>query len=317
MTAHRLAYDGLLADWKILDPGDTGNIVASKDRGYVPLISAAAETRTLKDPLRVGIRLTLFCNTYVGDITVTADSQVDNAGSLTLIFGAQGEWVELLAVDEGASFSSTDLQWRVVGGEGVGGALLADAADISVADAGSLITATQVEAALQELAEAHQNLDTTAGVGITVAADSFTSGVTQVGTIFHTVFVIEIDGLNSGGAAEDIIGDDGTGAAYLGQITAARNGTIFAGRMMCLEVPTGGDPDVDLWTANEATGVEDTGIAALTGEVQLTNGGDWTLALVRALTAFPPANDHLYLTCGAITDATYTAGIFIIELWGK
>ena len=161
MTAHRLPHDGLLADRIILDVGAGNDIVATIDRGYVPLISAAAEARGLKDPLKAGIRLTLFCKTYVGDITVTADSQVDNAGSLTLVFGAQGEWVDLLAVDEGADFNNPDLQWRVVGGEGVGGALLADAADISIADAGAFTANTNLETATQEI---YQGMISTQGI---------------------------------------------------------------------------------------------------------------------------------------------------------
>ncbi|MCK4601315.1 MAG: hypothetical protein KAU28_02535, partial [Phycisphaerae bacterium] len=161
------------------------------------------------------------------------------------------------------------------------------------------------------------NLPTTAGVGITGTADNFVSCVEKIGTMFKTTIVIDLDGLNSGGTAHDIIGADGAGVAHLGQITAARNGTIFAGTLTCIEAPTGGDPDVDLWDAIEATGVEDTGIAALTGEHQLTNGGDLSAGTVVPLTVYPVANQYLYLTTEEVTDATYTAGIVIIELWGK
>jgi hypothetical protein len=161
------------------------------------------------------------------------------------------------------------------------------------------------------------DLPTVAGEGITGTADSFASGVIRVGTLFRTTIVIEVDGLNSGGTINDIIGADGAGVAHLGQITAARNGTIFAGSVKCLEVPTGGDPDIDLWSANEATGVEDTLVTALT-EIQLTDGGDFTAVGEEiGLTLFPTANQYLYLATGAATANTYTAGILVIELWGK
>jgi len=104
--------------------------------------------------------------------------------------------------------------------------------------------------------------------------------------------------------------------AHLGQITAAVNGTIFAGKITCLETPTGGDPDVDLYSATEATGVEDVGIGTLTA-TQLINHGDWAGGEQGNLTAMPAANKYLYLVAGDATDATYTAGIFLIELWGK
>jgi hypothetical protein len=161
------------------------------------------------------------------------------------------------------------------------------------------------------------DLPTTAGVGITGAADNFASSVTKHGTLFKTTIVVDLDGLNSGGTAHDIIGADGAGVAHLGQITAARNGTIFAGTLTCIETPAGGDPDVDIWDAIEATGVEDTGIAALTGEHQLCNGGDLSAGTVVPLTVYPVANQYLYLTTEEVTDATYTAGVIIIELWGK
>lgn len=160
------------------------------------------------------------------------------------------------------------------------------------------------------------DLAVTAGVGITGAADNVASKVEKVGSLFKTTIVIDIDGLNSGGTAGDIIGADGAGVAHLGQVTAARNGTIFAGLLTCIQAPTSGDPDIDLYSAVEATGVEDTAISALT-ETQLCNSGDLTAASRIPLTAFPAADEYLYLVSGDATDAAYTAGILIIELWGK
>jgi hypothetical protein len=130
--------------------------------------------------------------------------------------------------------------------------------------------------------------------------------------------LIDLAGLHSGGTAGDLIGANGSGVCHLGQITAAVNGTLFAGRMVCLETPATGDNDIDLYSATEATGVEDTAISALTA-TQLCNSGDLTNASVIALTAVPAANKYLYLVCqagDASTDA-YTAGILLIELWGK
>lgn len=156
----------------------------------------------------------------------------------------------------------------------------------------------------------------TAGVGITGTADNFASCVERVGTLIKTTIVIDIDDLNSGGANDDIIGADGAGVAHLGQITAARSGTIFAGTLTCIEAPTGGDEDIDLWSAVEATGVEDTAISDL-DETKLCNSGNLVVGSVIPLTAYPAADEYLYLCCGTFTDATYTAGILVIELWGK
>jgi len=156
----------------------------------------------------------------------------------------------------------------------------------------------------------------TPGVGISGTADSFVAGVQRFGSLYKTTIICEIDGLNSGGTAGDIIGADGAGVAHLGQITAALNGTIFAGEFTCLELPAGGDPDINIYSATEATGVEDTAIGDLT-ETLLVNSGDLVAGTTLALTAFPAADSYLYLTCGDVTDATYTAGIVKIVLWGK
>ena len=113
-----------------------------------------------------------------------------------------------------------------------------------------------------------------------------------------------------------IIGVNGTSnVCHIGQITAARNGTILAGRMTCFETPAGGDPDINVHSATEGTGVEDGAIADLT-ETLLVNSGDLSTGTVVTFTGVPAADEFLYLTLGATTDADYTAGKLLIELFG-
>ena len=155
-----------------------------------------------------------------------------------------------------------------------------------------------------------------AGIGITGTADNFVTSVEKIGAIIKTTILIEVDGLNSGAHADDVIGADGAGVAHLGQITAAVNGTIFAGKITCLETPTGGDPDINLWYTDDATGVEDTLVSAMANQIQCINHGDWSAGEMDVLTAFPAANKYLYLSTTEVTDDTYTAGILLIELYG-
>lgn len=91
--------------------------------------------------------------------------------------------------------------------------------------------------------------------------------------------------------------------------------------MLCLETPAGGEVDLNLWSANEATGVLDSLITALTGEVTpVDRNGDWAANDVRAIGAVvPAANQYLYLAVGTAstpTAGTYTAGKFLITLYG-
>lgn len=145
--------------------------------------------------------------------------------------------------------------------------------------------------------------------------DNYAAGSYRNGDLIVTQILVDIDDLLDGGTAGDIIGEDGVANCHIGQITAARNGTIVAGRMTCLELPAGGSDDIDLYSATEATGTNDAAISGLT-ESQLINHGAWTAGQVDDLTAWPAADSYLYLVSQGTGDAIYTAGKFLIELYG-
>ena len=155
-----------------------------------------------------------------------------------------------------------------------------------------------------------------AGTGITTGSGTiYRSSVQRSGGIITTRILIDLTGLRSTGGA-DIIGVNGTAlVCHIGQITAARNGTILTGSMECFEAPAGGDPDINVHSATEGTGVEDGAIGDLT-ETLLVNAGDATLGSKVYFTAVPAADQFLYLTTGAATDADYSAGKLFIELMG-
>lgn len=156
----------------------------------------------------------------------------------------------------------------------------------------------------------------TAGVGITGGTGTvYHSWIERNGNIIKTSVYIDLTGLHST-AAGDIIGVDGTsGKCNIGKIVSATSGTIFAGTIACLEAPAGGNADIDLYSATEDTGVEDGAITGLT-ETQLIDAGAHTANAFKSLTAFPAADEYLYLVAGATTDADYTAGKLLIELYG-
>lgn len=156
----------------------------------------------------------------------------------------------------------------------------------------------------------------TAGTGITTGVGTvYAASVTRNGSLIETRIFVDLTGLNCGGTAGDIIGKDATANSHLGQITAAVNGTIVGGMIRCLEAPTGGNADIDLFSAVESTGAEDAAISGLTS-TQLCNSGALSIGTTVVLTAFPAANEYLYLACGTATDATYTAGKIEIVLYG-
>ncbi len=108
-------------------------------------------------------------------------------------------------------------------------------------------------------AVAGAGIEGTAGVYVT-QVERFKSDTTTGVNMVKTTIMIDLTGLNCGGTAGDIIGADGAGVAYIGRVTTANQGVVFGVTMECFETPTTGDPDIDLHSATEGTGVEDTAI---------------------------------------------------------
>ena len=162
----------------------------------------------------------------------------------------------------------------------------------------------------------------TPGTGISTGTGTLFSGnVTVAGDLIKTEIFIDLTGLNSS-AAGDIIGKDGgTANCHIGQITSALCGTIVAGTFQSLETPAGGEPDIDLLSATVATGAEYTALSDLSETKLLDLGADLAsgnLGTQFALSAFPAADQYLYLVAsGGGTDDTYTAGKFVITLYGQ
>lgn len=159
----------------------------------------------------------------------------------------------------------------------------------------------------------------TAGTGIKTGAGTIYNGrIFRENGLIKTEIFIDLTGLNSS-AAGDIIGKQATANCHLGQYVYAVNGTPVRGRFSCIEAPATGEPDIDVISADEATGTEDAAYSTLTGEVALVApGADFTAATQSyEFTGAPGNNQYLYLSSsGGGTDATYTAGQFLIEIWG-
>ena len=126
--------------------------------------------------------------------------------------------------------------------------------------------------------------------------------------------MIDLTGLKDGGTAGDIIGKDGSGVAYIGKVTTADQGSVFGVTMQCVEAPAGGAADIDLFSATEGTGGNDTPIGDLT-ETSIINAGTQAAGTLTAGGDIA-ADQFLYLVSQGTGDATYTAGRFLIEITG-
>ena len=99
----------------IADPGNGAAIPVNQGSGYVPIVTAGAETNTLAIPLFTGQKLVLCMDTRVGgDRVVTSAQRVNQAGNTILTFGAAGDVVEIYAVTIAGA-----LRWQVGFNDGV------------------------------------------------------------------------------------------------------------------------------------------------------------------------------------------------------
>ena len=156
----------------------------------------------------------------------------------------------------------------------------------------------------------------TAGTGITTGTGTiYRAAVEKLGNVLHTKILIDLTGLASSGSG-DIIGKAATANSHIGQITAAVNGTVLGGKITCMEAPAGGDPDINLWYADEATGTEDAAVTGLTNQVQMCDSGDLAIGTIVGIPTPPAADKYMYMVTGAATDANYTAGKILIEFFG-
>jgi hypothetical protein len=309
---------------EMLDPGASGTITVDRQFAYVPLASAAAETRTLARPTRHGIYCYLNFTTDGGDITLTVTGGINEDGDTTFTFSDAGQFLLLVSASDGTTY-----YWRKVSDYAAGVLTPTEAGFLEDVTAGTGAASKAVVLDANgsvtlpsggELALDGNTLATEAGTGITAGTGTvYESSVLKVGGVIFTNILIDLTGLHSEATDLDIIGVDGSSnPAHIGRITAARNGTILGGVMRCLEAPAGGDPNIALYSATESTGVEDALISSLTETLLFDPDADWTIDMDRSLAAVPAANEYLYLVQGDATgtDADYTAGKFLITLYG-
>ena len=153
------------------------------------------------------------------------------------------------------------------------------------------------------------------GAGFAGAGTIHKYGARRTGGVVKTEIMLDLTDTKSVATDLDIIGV--SGVSHIGQITVGGIREVLYGRMTCLEVPVGCAVDIDLYAADDGTGAYNDLVTDLTNSVALvTAGGNWTLGLEKAMTGIPAADQYLYLTSGTAAAGTYSAGKFLIELWG-
>ena len=104
-----LIKDGDVELGDIADPGNAGAIPITRG-GVCHIVTAGAETRTVADPTRSGLRMSLYFLTDGGNAVVTFTSPVNQAANNTLTLADAGDSCDLVSHRDGASAYA----WRVV-----------------------------------------------------------------------------------------------------------------------------------------------------------------------------------------------------------
>lgn len=105
------SVQGVLSE--ITDPGDAGAIPVTAS-GWISLVSAGAETRTMAAPTFAGQRISMGFQTDGGDVVLTVSTGVNQTGNNTATFADAGDHFVVEAIEVGAN-----LRWRVIANDGV------------------------------------------------------------------------------------------------------------------------------------------------------------------------------------------------------
>lgn len=229
MSAHLILKQLAEADWDLKDPGSGGALPRSKT-GIVNIVTAAAEARTLADPVKEGVLLIINFQTDGGDCTITVASAYNAAGATSIVLADAGDTIALLSRKYGSGY-----RWVQLSADGLGGD--------SITDAGGFTSQTTVEGALQEI---YQHLLSTQVV-VPINLNSFRE-VSSAGA------VADSDG-NGGVLASNTTPILGAGSTEAMEITwAASNSDIIATSITLPEDLDGtADAYVDLFVQANTT----------------------------------------------------------------
>lgn len=115
MSAHNELEQQFDAEYEMADPGNGQAIRVSKNNQVVSIRTTAAETRTLPNPTKVGVALTLAMVVDGGNCVVTAATAINVTGNTVMTFADANDTITLRSIRNGAS----GFRWSVQGNDGV------------------------------------------------------------------------------------------------------------------------------------------------------------------------------------------------------
>ena len=311
MPPHNIPFQFYQSPLSQMPVTAAGNIAFDRMGCVIPADTTdGAMTLVLAAPTKAGIIGTVVLAVDNGDLTLTVDSAASgyNAdGDTSITFDDAQDFVTFISIYVGSTY-----YWRVLGQEGTNVAGEAFTVDTLAVDTLATIASANIATANIPI-QTSTTLAAEHGAGMTGGtAAPITTRRTVNGTII-TEIKVELQGLQSSGSANDIIGK-GTTPAFIGKNVVATNGVIFKIEMACIEVPATADTDINLVSGSAGTDDFD---EAVTGAAVEINGGAQAAGMVTVNLVPAVAADYwFYLTCGTGGAETYSAGQLIITLYG-
>lgn len=237
MSAHRTlndlyrAFEGV-GPGVLPDPGNAGSIEFGQWGQFCPVVTAAAETRTLAQPNRPGILATICLDTDVGDCTLTVTGGYNNDDDTAIVFDDAGDFVTFLSIKEGTSY-----YWRAIAQEGTDAVVEEGVFDSLTA---TTLTATTLKLAVSAVAAAGsaqgEGGALAAGLNVVSAADNTkcvdlpaavagTVVVVVSATVAKTLPIFPASGASIDNAAANAAITLGAATAYTSGILVADNAT--------------------------------------------------------------------------------------------
>jgi len=113
MPGHNTATNLRNANSVLADPGAGETIHVDRNPCVVEVATVAAENRTLADPDRSGLLVTIGLKTDGDDLTISAETAINQNGDDTAVMADAGDALTLVSVAKGSNHV-----WRVLANDG-------------------------------------------------------------------------------------------------------------------------------------------------------------------------------------------------------
>ncbi len=207
---HRVLHDILMAPFKENDPGDAGTLRPTRDRGVFPIVTAAAETRTLAQPTKAGIVTTVVLRTDGGVLTLTVTGGYNQDSATSILFINVEDSVTFRSIQSGTTYV-----WEVADFHGLKGLVKGERLMLYMPTP-ETATATATLTDAQMLTGILVATPTAAAAYTMRTGTQLDAALVALGYVLRVNDAFDLTIINSGGTGDDITLTASTGITIVG-----------------------------------------------------------------------------------------------------